>query len=67
MFELNVNDCRSFSVAPKEVVKLLAEHKISGIQDIKDDEVEDLVTTDEIHAFLVKKGGACSSCRLCCL
>ena len=54
--KLNVGDVGGFSVAPKEVVKFLADHRISGIQDIDDDDIEDLATTDEINAFLVKKG-----------
>lgn len=52
---LDVND-RYYCIAPKDVVKLLASRKISGIPDIEEDEFEGISTIDEMNAFLHKKG-----------
>lgn len=52
---LDVND-RYYCIAPKDVVKLLASRKITGIPDIEEDEFKDISTTDEMNAFLRNKG-----------
>ena len=53
--KLNVND-RYYCIAPKDVVKLLASRKISGIREVEEDELEDIYTADEMNAFLLDKG-----------
>lgn len=53
--KLNVND-RYYCIAPKDVVKLLASRKISGIREVEEGELEDIYTADEMNAFLLKKG-----------
>ena len=49
---LAVSD-RRYCIAPKDVVKLLASRKITGVMTPDQDELDEIITVDEMYDFLV--------------
>lgn len=49
--KLNVND-RRYCIAPRSVVKLLASRKITFVMEVEQDELDEIVTTNEMYDFL---------------